>query len=336
MGWNDFGKLVFVSFFAIILSINHILSQEKTVPGAKEPSLPPAYLLKPAFRVQNYYNYVLYDTTEVIRIYQDSSIVKYSRNMIYYFTLMQPDRPIEGFSRVEVSIDSIYYRFQEGQNVYEFSRIENSNPNVFKFEDFQTYSIPMSMEFTIIYSPYGEVAKIEGERLFEKRRFIDTLKATNPDSIWYFNWVDGLSDSRLKQIADVIKITFPLNPVYKDSIWSSPIELQIEGINIFDSLELKCTGFFNNNYSIIGSFKNLRSEWKKTKFYGIKTLSLPYKFVGGKGGFEQILSTGGLVQSLNINLNLEIVVGEKAENILFTEKIKKNLKWEMVKSFKFK
>ncbi len=336
MGWNDIGKLVFVSIFAAILSINFILSQEKTLPGAKETSLPPAYLLKPVFRVHNYYNYILYDTSEVVRIYKDSSTVKYTRNMIYYLTLVQPDPPVDGFSRVEVSIDSIYYRFQEGQKVYEFSSIENSNPNVFKFEDFQTYSIPMSMEFTIVYSPYGEVAKIEGERLLEKRRYIDTLKATIPDSIWYFNWVDGLSDSRLKQIADVIKITFPINPVYKDSIWSSPIELQIDGINVIDTLDLKCTGFFNNKYSIEGVFKNPSLEWKKTKFYGIKTLSFPHKIARGQGVFKQILSAAGLVQSLNINLDLEIFVGEKSENILFTEKIKKNLKWEMVKSFKFR
>jgi hypothetical protein len=308
-----------------------LLSQEKG--AGKRTTLPPAYSLKAYFKTQVYYNYVLYDTSKVKRIYADSSTKEYQRIITYYLTLMQPDSPKEGFSRVEVSIDSLKYKFIDGEKVYEFSDIDRATPDILKFDDFLTYSVPMSLNFEIIYSPYGETAKIQGERLEEKRKYVEQLKPTIPDSIWYYNWTDGLSDQRLKQIGEVIKLSYPLSPVYRDSFWLSPIELQIDGINIVDTLELKATGFFNNKYTIVGEFKNPTSIWKKTKFYGIKSLSLPYIITGANGSIEQILSATGLVNSLDIKLFFNLEVGNP---IIFIEKIYKRLHWEMVNSYRFK
>lgn len=331
MGWNDTCKLVFIQIITFVVVTVNIFSQEKG--AAPETKLPPAYMLKANFKLQVYYNYVLSDTTIVKRVYADSSQREFKRIVNYYLTIMQPDAPKDGFSKVEVSIDSINYKFFDGNKVYEFSDIETANLSVFKFDDFQTYSVPMSMQYDIIYSPYGEVAKIEGERLEEKRNYVEQLKTSIPDSIWYYNWKDGLSDARLKQIGDVIKIRYPINPVYRDSIWYSPIELQIDGLNIVDTVELKATGFMNNKYSIVGRFVKPNPIWKNTKFYDIKSLSLPYKIINSKGNIKQTLSATGVVHEFEINLNLTLEVGNP---FVFTENIEKNLHWEMVKSFRFK
>jgi hypothetical protein len=322
---------VFIQIITFVVVTVNIFSQEKG--AAPETKLPPAYMLKANFKLQVYYNYVLSDTTIVKRVYADSSQREFKRIVNYYLTIMQPDAPKDGFSKVEVSIDSINYKFFDGNKVYEFSDIETANPSVFKFDDFQTYSVPMSMQYDIIYSPYGEVAKIEGERLEEKRNYVEQLKTSIPDSIWYYNWKDGLSDARLKQIGDVIKILYPINPVYRDSIWYSPIELQIDGLNIVDTVELKATGFMNNKYSIVGRFVKPSTIWKNTKFYDIKSLSLPYKIINSKGNIKQTLSATGVVHEFEINLNLTLEVGNP---FVFKENIEKHLRWEMVKSFRFK
>lgn len=331
MGRNDFSKLVIIQIFTFLITININLAQEKG--QQRESQLPPAYTLKANFRTQVYYNYVLNDTTKVKRIYADSSIKEFQRIISYYLTIMQPDPPKDGFSKVEISIDSIYYKFIEGENVYHFSNIETANPSVFKFEDFQTYSVPMSMQFELTYSPYGEIAKIEGDRLAEKKNYIELLKNSIPDSIWYYNWTDGLSDIRLKHIGDVIKLIYPITPIYRDSIWYSPIELQIDGIHIIDTVELKVTGFWNNKYNIVGKFIKPETIWKKTKFYAIPNLSLPYKLTSASGNLEQTLSAAGLAQELKIHLHFKLQVGAP---IIFEENITKNLYWNMVNSFRFK
>jgi len=334
MGWNDFSKLVVISFFAGVLSVFYLFAQDRTVPGGKDSNLPPAYSLKPVFKTQVYYNYNLYDTTSVVRVYPDSSIKRFKRIITYFMTLMQPDPPKNGFSYVEVSIDSIHYRFEEEKKIYQFWNIETANPEIFKFEDFQTYNIPMGLEYTLVYSPYGEVAKIEGERLQEKRLYVEKLKPTMRDTLWLYNWTEGLSDFKLKHISDVIRISYPVNPVYKDSAWLSPIELDIDGINLFDTTVVKCTGFLGNKYYIEGNFSKPFAKWKKTKFYGVKTLSLPYSVEVGSGTFKQILTSAGLVQTLKIRLDIVLSVG--GEKNVFNEHLAKTMHWEMEKSYRFK
>ncbi len=328
MGRYDTCKLVFIQIVLIVVFQINIFSQEKG-----EIKLPPAYQLKAYFKTQVYYNYVLYDTTEIQRTYADSSKKQFRRVINYFMTLVQRDDPKDGFSKIEVYIDSITYKFEENDKVYQFTNIETSDPTIFKFEDFQTYSVPMSMQFEIIYSPYGEVAKIEGERLFEKRSYVEKLRPTIPDTLWYYNWSDGLSDHRLKYIGDVIKLLYPIHPTFRDSIWHSPIQLQIEGINLVDTLELKATGFFANQYQIVGRFVNPNIIWKRTKFYDVKSLSLPYKLNGAVGSIEQSLSSTGIVKELRIILNLNLDVGRP---IAFTENVIKKLRWEMVNSYRFK
>lgn len=166
----------------------------------------------------------------------------------------------------------------------------------------------------------------------KKRSYIEQLKPTLPDTLWYYNWKDGLSDQRLKYIGDVIKVIYPINPIFRDSIWHSPIELQIEGINLIDTLKLKATGFFNNQYQIEGEFVNPTIIWKRTKFYDVKSLSLPYRLNSAIGSIEQSLSAIGVVKELRIFLNLSIDVGIP---FAFTENIVKRIHWEMVKSYRF-
>lgn len=328
MGRYDTCILVFIQIASILIFQFNIHSQEKG-----EIKFPPAYQLKANFKTQTFYNYVLNDTTEIHRTYADSSKSYFQRIINYFMTLVQRDDPKDGFAKIEVYIDSITYKFIENDKVYEFINIETSSPTIFKFEDFQTYSVPMSMQFEITYSPYGEVAKIEGERLSEKRSYIEQLKPTIPDSIWYYNWSDGLSEQRLKYIGDVIKLVYPINPIYRDSIWHSPIELQIDGINLIDTVELKATGFNNNQYQIVGKFVNPNIIWKRTKFYDVKSLSLPYRLNVAAGSIEQSLSATGVVKEFKIILNLNLNVGQP---ISFTENIIKKLRWEMVNSYRFR
>lgn len=331
MGWNDISKLVIIQIVAYLICTNIVLGQEKG--ASQETQLPPAYMLKANFRTQIYYNYVLNDTTKVKRVYADSSIKEFQRIISYFMTIMQPDPPKDGFSKVEISIDSIHYKFIEGENVYQFYNIETASPSVFKFEDFLTYNVPMSMQYDLTYSPYGEVAKIEGERLTEKRNYVEMLKNSIPDTIWYYNWTDGLSDLRLKYIGDVIKLIYPINPVYRDSIWFSPIELQVDGIHLIDTVELKVSGFWNNKYNIVGKFTSPKVRWKRTKFYAIPNLLLPYKLLNANGKLEQTLSAAGLAQELKIQLNLKLQVGTP---LIFEENLTKNLHWIMVNSYRFK
>lgn len=333
MGWNDFSKFFNLLALILILGVSSSFAQSGSAEKSGEGSsvLPPSYILKGIFRATVYYSYVLSDTTIVTRIYADSSSQNFTRIVKYFLTITQPDLPEKGFSKVDVNIDSIHYKFIEGNKTYTFSSLDNFDPKIFYFDDFKTISIPMSKEFTLVYSPYGEVAKIEGERLDYFRNYIkNTLKESN-DSVLIYNWTDGLSDERLKSIGDVFKLIYPSNPVYQDSLWNSPFFIQLEGLNFIDTVAIKVIGSEGKNYILEGNFRTPLLIPKKVKFYGLNNLTWDIKMKGAKGNFVQKLTSAGAVQDFTINFDFSIVVGTTQK--VFEQTTQKKIHWELVKQY---
>lgn len=333
MGWNDFSKFFNLLAFILILSVSSSLAQsgfaKKSGEGNNTP--PPSYILKGNFRPTVYYSYVLSDTTIVMRLYADSSSRNFTRIVKYFLTINQPDSPEKGFSKVDVNVDSIHYEFTEGDKTYKFTSLDNFDPKIFYFDDFKTISIPMSKEFTLVYSPYGEVAKIEGERLDYFRDYIKNTLKESSDSILIYNWTDGLSDERLKSLGDVFKLIYPSNQVYQDSLWKSPFFIQLEGLNIIDTVDVKLVGFESKNYVLEGNFRTPTLLPKKVKFYGLNNLTWNIQINYAEGHFVQKLTPAGAVRDFIINFDFSIVVGTTQKT--FEQTTQKRIHWELVKQY---
>lgn len=332
MGWNDTCKLVFILLLPILIPYFLVFSQVKK--GLDEKPLPPAYTIKGALRTKIYYNYILTDTTKVSRVYNDSSTLKYDRITKYFLTIIQPDNPENEFTKIDVSVDSMHYYFIDGNERYEFTSIERAASKVLNFEDFKAINIPMSRNFTIVYSPYGEVAKVEGEQITFDRNYIAEISSKTTDSILIHNWTDWLSDFPLQHIGNIFKIIYPKLPVYKDSIWKTTMDIRIENSNITDTIEAKVTGFYNNLYTIEGKFSRYFTHPKKIKFYKIPNLSLKTEITEHNGTFTQNLTSTGVVKFVEIQSNLTRNVFE--QTLICTENILSHLKWELVNQYTFR
>lgn len=332
MGWNDTRKLVFILLLPFLIPHTLVFSQVRK--GLDAKPLPPAFTIKGSLRTKIYYSYVLTDTTKVSRVYADSSILKYERITKYFLTIIQPDNPEKGFTKIDVSVDSMHYYFNNGNERYEFTSIEGATPKVLNFEDFKAISIPMSRNFTIVYSPYGEVAKVEGEQITFDRNYITEISSKTTDSILIHNWTDWLSDFSLHHIGNIFKIIYPKLPVYKDSIWETTMDIRIENLNLTDTIEAKITGFINNTYTIEGKLKNYYVHPKKIKYYKINNLSLKTEVASIYGTFTQELTPAGVVKFVDIQSNLQRNTFE--EKLIFLENISSHAKWELINQYTFR
>lgn len=347
MGWNDISSMVsllfqemkkiqkILSYFLVLtfvqMSYNNIelFSQE----GAKKSEEPPAYPLKfiPPQTIRHVYK--MHDSTVVTRIFSDNSTKKYTREVFYYFNFVMPNPPKDGFMTFEVSIDSLKYKFTEGEAVFEFDS-QADNPGALTFEDLVTTIVPLGNEFNMTYSPYGEVAKIDGERLEFLINYIKQQK-NNPmsDAIINFSWEDGISIDRLKFLADVKKIILPTEPIQIDTVWKTPIDLQFDHINFYDTLTAKITKFQDKLFYISGVSNNIKPKNKPAKLYGIKTQLIEVADAKGEGTFELILHSRGFVSKAEAKYNLEI--GSYIKKEYFKQKIETKTTWELLKQFRF-
>lgn len=301
--------------------------------GAKKSEEPPVYQLKflPPQTIRHVYK--LHDSTVVTRIFSDNSTKKYTREVTYYFNFVMPNPPKDGFMTFEVSIDSLKYKFTEGEAVFEFDS-QLDNPGALTFEDLVATIVPLGNEFNLTYSPYGEVAKIDGERLEFLIDYIRQQK-NNPmsDAIINFVWEEGISLDRLKFLTDVKKIFFSPEAIQIDSLWETPIDLQLDYINFNDTLAAKITKFKDGYFHISAVSKNIQAKNKPAKLYGIKTQLIEVADTKGEGTFEMIIHNRGFVSKIEAKYNVEI--GSYIKKEYFRQKIETKSTWELLKQFKF-
>jgi hypothetical protein len=345
MGWNDVSRLVNILFFrilykgikynmklsAIIFLIIVIASSAFSQEAAKSEA-PPEYLLKfkPPNGIRHVYKY--HDSTSVTRYLSDSSVKKYTREITFYFNFKMPESPKEGFMEFDVSIDSMHYKFTEGEAVFEFDS-QADNPGSMSFEDLISYMVPLGKEYNMTYSPYGEVAKIEGEKIDNLLDLINQQKGAKMDPLRAFVWTDGVSKERLQFITDVKKVNFPLEPVQKDSLWTSPFNIQFENMNFYDTLTSKISKISNGYISIECKSGNLRAIPKAGKFYGIKTQLVEIKECKGTGNYNIIMHPKGFISESEAIFTLTI--GANVKKDYFREKIDSRIKWELLKQFQY-
>mgnify|MGYP000580864917 CR=1 FL=1 len=347
MGRNDIsclGSLLFQKMkkkhkilseiFALIIILMFINSIEIfSQDGAKKSEESPAYQLKfiPPQTIRHVYK--MHDSTVVTRTFSDNSTKKYTREVSYYFNFVMPNPPKDGFMTFEVSVDSLKYKFTEGEAVFEFDS-QADNPGALTFEDLVATIVPLGNEFNLTYSPYGEVAKIDGERLDFLIDYIRQQK-NNPmsDVLINFAWEEGISLDRFKFIADVKKIILPAEPIQIDSLWETPIDLQLDYINFFDTLTTKITKFKDGFFYINGVSNNIQAKNKPAKLYGIKTQLVEVADTKGEGSYELILHNRGFVSKAELKYNLEI--GSYIKKEYFKQKIETKTTWELLKQYRF-
>lgn len=204
------------------------------------------------------FKYSCIEQSQVKRGIKDAKGYEFERTAALHFTMMLKDMPNEGISRYMIRTDSINHSITRDAVTKQFDT--NNGDMVHNWnDDLEQYSIPMSQEFEYIISPYYEYAGIVADEGRQKQ--INSLDSTGKTmkKTDYCMWKNSLSDDRLYHVTDVKKIEFPYGRLPVDTVWRSPIEFQISGVTIFDSVEVK---FVDER----GRYKFLEATFKAEKF----------------------------------------------------------------------
>ena len=339
MGWNDISLMGSVSLkrksvlilLAVFISMQFTaFSQKHTDDAQKGPEVlkfRPFHLYPK--NVLNIYKYT--DSTEVTRTFVDGTSTSYNRAITFFFSLKQPAPTEKGFATVETSIDSARYWLKEKNAEIRWDSQDEMAGGI-NLPDLKAQTVPLGKYFNMTFSPYGDVAKIEGEKLDEYFDYIKKYGKGLKDTIELFIWTDGASNSRLAQIGNINKILLPQEPIEKDSIWKTPLTLQFENINCFDSVEAKITSVQNGETRIEALAKSIKTVPGSYRFYGIKDRLLSVKSTSGGGIYTLDITPRGTIRKAEGNFEVEMIVPIKSDS--FTQKIKNHCVWELVGQFK--
>ena len=247
-----------------------------------------------------------------------------------FFTQTAGDTRKDGFLTAEVSVDSLFYKFTEGDAVYEFNS-QAENPGALTFEDLKAVSVPLGKFFDMKFSPYDEVVAVEGEKLDWFRNYVVEQGRGYLDTATSFMWLDGISIERLKYITDVKKLIFPTEPQFIDSLWFSPFHFQIEGLNFSDTVGAKVTQVIDGYKTIEVKNIKLKPYPQTGRFYGIKGMLLSVESAKSNGSFMLSLTPKGSVRRAEGTFETELTSRVRKDK--FTEKVSVNAVWELLGQF---
>ncbi len=284
------------------------------------------YILKPNFRVSIIHLYKMTETTKVKRILDNGDTLKYNRDIEYYMSLYPPANAVDGFFDIDVSIDSINYKFSDGKVTKEYSTM-GDKPAPLSFQDYEMVGPTVGKKYSMTYSPYGEVSTITGENLQRAINMLDHKALGIKDPVQRQIWQNAYSFDHLTYLADVTKNYFPSGKISKDSTWKKVVSLDLNRVYFEDTLQAKIEKITSSKYQIRGSVDSLKATSSMAMLYDIKE---PVKVVSAKGNgiFDVDFTPAGVIEFVNGDFITEVKYKHKNKEIREIAEVK--ISWELL------
>jgi hypothetical protein len=319
-------RILFITPVLIVL-----LMAAGTFSSAQAQKEPITYILgfKYPTNVEHYYK--MTENTVINRMYNDSSRQVIKRQVTYYFMQKLGKQFDNDFLTVDVTIDSMTYLLNDGKTIVDFNSQNGEYQGVEK-TDLKHLMVPLGKMYSITYSPYGEVLKIEGEKLDWLRNYVTKEGKDVLDSLEKFIWLDGISLERLQYLTDVKKISFPKGMIKEDSVWKSYLPMQIDGRNFGDSVQVKFVSYKDGEYTIKAESEKFVPNHQQGLMYGIDRFA-KVDSCTGKGTYSVSLTPRGSIKKSESNYQtvLHLKIGREP----LVETITSNATWELLNQRKY-
>ncbi len=324
--------MIILPVLILAFSLAFGLQNQEPLKGASDKKKePPKYLLNVEHKSQTFFTFKMIENTDVTRFIEKSGTERhYSRDAVYFLTARIPESPEEGFETLEITLDSLNYTFKDGDAVFTFDSRDLSG-NAARFRDLNMRTASIGRMFELTYSPYGEVAKISGSDLEDLKKYIKERGEGYLSPIDKFMWDRAVSFEKLSYYGDMKKIILPKEKKAIDSVWRSPISLEINGYYFHDTVQAKINDYNAGIYRISAKSTNISPDAGEYYMYDVKKL-VGIDSCKGEGTFNIDLKASGYIMRTEADYDIEIntTVGGDA----VTEKIKSNVVWERLKTYR--
>ncbi len=278
-----------------------------------------------------YHTYRFTENVKVTRVFEDSTVNKYNKKITYWYNVFVPaDKDGNGFLKLEISTDSMKYEFDSPKKKISYFTQDFEAPMPITDLDFLMSFLSNNQNFEFTYSPYGNVAKVGGEKLLDERKIHSKIEDSKKRDFL----LKALSDETLIFKFDVTKGVYPTFDVDNDTTWTSEMRMSINSTPINGEVTNKFIGYKNGEYHIETELDSLSLISPNDNYY--------FSDLDKYGTIENILSTGNMKTDLYtggtvkyVRANLKSLVEGKISGLKYKEIIETTYTWDLLKRFSF-
>ncbi len=321
-----------ITLFLLFFLFNNLsFGQEAAQTGTEKVEEAPKYDVSFDLSQLVYHIYRFTETTKVKRVFEDNTVNEYEKTVTYWFNVFVPGPEDEnGFLVVEVKTDSMSYNLASNDMKINYITTDFEMDMPLNYMDFFSSYVQYGQTFNMLYSPYGDVSKVDGAQLESER----TQYAKTHNEIKRNQILSSLSNESLKFSFDVSKGIYPPFEVTKDTSWNSESQFYVCNVPLNGELKNTFIGFSNNEYHINTKMDSLSLKSQ------LENIILPdldknctITSAVATGEINTDLHTSGYVKYSKANL--KALLTGKLGNFKFNQVVETTYTWDLLGKFQY-
>lgn len=321
-----------ITLFILFITFNSLTySQDATQTGSEKVDELPKYDVSFDLSLLVYHIYRFTETTKVKRVFEDNTVNEYEKTVTYWFNVFAPSPEDDnGFLLVEVKVDSMAYKLSSTDINLDYLTTNYEQDMPINYMDFFSNYVQYGQTFNMLYSPYGDVSKIDGDQLISERtQYAKTHNEIKRNQILY-----SLSNDNLKFSFDVSKGIYPPTEVTKDTSWKSESQFFVCNVPLSGELNNTFDGFSNNEYHISTKMDSLSLKTP------IENVVLPD--LDKNCTITSAVATGEINTDLHTSGNvkyskaiIKALLSGKVGNFKFNQVVETTYTWDLLGKFQY-
>ena len=315
-------KQILTFFILTVLMFGSLSAQNTTKP---------TYDISFDMKTLVYHKYRFTENIRVKRIFSDSTINEYDKTITYWFTAFVPGEKDEnGFLTVEVATDSMKYQINSKSKNIEYFTQDFEAMMPISDLDFMNSFLSNNQSFKFVYSPYGDVAEVKGDRLENERNIHSKIEDIQKRDFL----LESISDETLTFKFDPAKGIYPTFEAIKDTTWKSEIDYLINKIPMSGKIENRFDGYSKGEYHIKSNIESLvlKSEIDNYYFPDIDKHGTVTSAVA-TGESKSDLYTGGTIKY--VRSKVKCLMEGNINNLEYKQIVESNYTWDLLDRFSY-
>jgi len=294
-------------------------------PAVREPLRPRLLASFPVGRIRYY---ELSESTRVERHLPDGTLQRWQRQARYLLRFYAFTERDNQMTEVACRVERLTYRLQQDTLTVAFDS-EHPEQLSRRIPDVEFTSMLLGTEPEILFSPYGDIARIGGEQLQWLRDYLRNELGT--DTLLLASKLAAVSDARWAALFDMHKGIIPGTRIREDSTWQRLVTLWIEGVEWRDTAHIHIARPGDTSRLIVGVLPALQSVSATAWLPDMPRTPVQIDHATGHAQIAVELAPRGLITSSELHAHTEYTATPLRGSTPFRQTVQVTFSWRFLR-----